>query len=163
MRHPSSVAKHRPVRPQVAGVAAESSAGNKTELFQPEGLRQHGYQAIQLEPGGVRMGFKLGPQKQFAAEPGQVRGRHLEVFGVGPHPVAQSAVHFGKAFGTPGAKQAGGLRQHHGWKNAGLSAVTLGLARLAKSTCVFLYPIYLLTVIVRYWKSVADAALSKTW
>ena len=50
--------------------------------------------------------------------------------------------------------------EHHGWKNAGLSAVTLGLAQLAKYTCVFLYPIFLLVVIVRYWKTDADAVLS---
>ena len=50
--------------------------------------------------------------------------------------------------------------KHRGWQNAGMSAVTLGLAQLAKYTCVFLYPIYILIVIVRYWNSIVDTVLS---
>jgi 4-amino-4-deoxy-L-arabinose transferase-like glycosyltransferase len=50
--------------------------------------------------------------------------------------------------------------KYHGWRNAGMSAVTLGLAQLAKYTSVFLYLIYLVIVLARYWKLVVDAVLN---
>lgn len=37
-----------------------------------------------------------------------------------------------------------------GWRKAGLSAFTLGLSQLAKYTCVYLYPIYIFIIIVKY-------------
>lgn len=43
-----------------------------------------------------------------------------------------------------------------GWKRAGLSAFTLGLSQLAKYTCIYLYPIFVLILLIRYsddlWK-----------
>ena len=38
-----------------------------------------------------------------------------------------------------------------GWKLAVTAAVFLGLSQLAKYSCMFLYPIFLLIVVVRYW------------
>ncbi|MFH1219603.1 MAG: glycosyltransferase family 39 protein [Candidatus Eisenbacteria bacterium] len=38
-----------------------------------------------------------------------------------------------------------------GWKLAVTTAVFLGLSQLAKYSCMFLYPIFLLIVVVRYW------------
>lgn len=37
-----------------------------------------------------------------------------------------------------------------GWNRAALSALTLGLSQLAKYTCVYLYPIFLLTLLIKY-------------
>jgi len=47
-----------------------------------------------------------------------------------------------------------------GWKNAGLSAFTLGLSQLAKYTCVYLYPIFILILLVKYSENLLK--LSKT-
>lgn len=43
-----------------------------------------------------------------------------------------------------------------GWKSGLRSAVVLGVSQLAKYTCLFLYPIFALIVIVRYSREVVD-------
>jgi hypothetical protein len=44
------------------------------------------------------------------------------------------------------------------WSNAWLSAVVLGLSQLAKYVAVFLYPIFIVIVIVRYWPDLVRRA-----
>jgi hypothetical protein len=44
-----------------------------------------------------------------------------------------------------------------GWGRGALSALLLGISQLAKYSCLFLYPIFVLIVVVRYWSDLAAA------
>lgn len=50
-----------------------------------------------------------------------------------------------------------------GWKLALLSATTLGLSQLAKYTCIFLYPIFVLIALVFCFRGVKGLYLRKDW
>lgn len=78
----------------MAGVAAESAAGDDAEGLFAQGLGHQGHQTIQLQLGGVRMLCQLGPQEQFPAEPGKVGSGILKfsVFAPWPWHRVQSTV-----------------------------------------------------------------------
>jgi hypothetical protein len=48
-----------------------------------------------------------------------------------------------------------------GWKRAILSAVVLGLSQHAKYTCIFLYPIFLTIVLIRYSNLISGLVIKK--
>jgi hypothetical protein len=50
-----------------------------------------------------------------------------------------------------------------GWRLATLSALLVGLSQLAKYSCLFLYPIFLVILLVRYWTELARAAKTRAW
>ena len=41
-----------------------------------------------------------------------------------------------------------------GWKRAVICAITLGIAQISKGTCLFLYPIFLLITLIKYYKTI---------
>ncbi len=47
-----------------------------------------------------------------------------------------------------------------GWHNGALSAFTLGLSQLTKYTCIYLYPMFILIIVARYWKHFVRAIRS---
>jgi hypothetical protein len=108
-----SVAEERSFGAQVAGVAAESAARDDAEGFQAQGRGHFRDQAIELQAGGVRVLLELGAQEQSAAEPGEVRSGHAEVFPVGVVTVTQRAVDPGIALRPPGPEHVGGQRKNH--------------------------------------------------
>jgi hypothetical protein len=96
-----SIPKLRPVRPEVAGIAAEAAAGDEAEGFEAQCFGHFGDEPFQLEAGGVRVFLELRPQKQFSAEPREMVRGHVKIFVCGALAMAQIAIHAGVFFGPP--------------------------------------------------------------
>ena len=97
----------------MAGVAAETSAGDDTEALQPQSFAHRRHQVVELQPRGLGIFFELRTEEHLSTQPRQLVGGHVKVASLRTGSMAQDTVHLSKAIWSPGAEYRTGAGQNH--------------------------------------------------